>query len=79
MNMKKNSVAIRPVTGPGWIQPCEIARNVAPTPQRPAIMPDVPIFRRNLRPFLSTSVQAMIVMTMLTTLIARSDQFANAP
>ena len=43
------------------------------------MMPLVPSFRRNLRPFLSTSAQATTVITQFTILITASDMFANAP
>ena len=60
-------------------QPFEIARKIEPTPHRPMMMPLVPIFRRNLRPFLSTSAQATIVITQFMILMATSDTFAKAP
>ena len=56
-----------------------MARNVAPTPQRPIMIPLVPILRRNLRPFLSTRAQATTVITQFMILMATSEMFANAP
>ena len=79
MNMKKNTVAITPVVIEAAIHFWEMARNVRPTPESPMMMPLVPSLSRNLRPFLSTSVQATIVISMFITLMARSEKLANAP
>ena len=43
------------------------------------MMPDVPSFRRKVRPLRSTSATATSVITTLTILKPRSAQFANAP
>ena len=77
MNMKKKRVAATPVTIDAATHPLEIARKIVPTPQSPRMMPLVPSFRRNLRPFLSTSAQATTVITQFTILITASDMFAN--
>ena len=79
MNMKKNTVATTPVAIDAATTPLVMSRNTVPTPQSPTMMPPVPSFRRNLRPFLSTSVQATIVMNTLTSLMARSLKFAKTP
>ena len=77
--MKKNTVARTPVTIDGATHAFEMARKIVPTPVSPTMMPLVPIFSRNLRPFLSTRAQATIVMTQFMILIATSETFANAP
>ena len=79
MNMKKKIVARTPVTIDGATQVFEMARKIVPTPHSPTMMPAVPSFSRNLRPFLSTSAQATTVITQFMILIATSEMFANAP
>ena len=79
MNMKKNAVATMPVVMDATTTPFVMRRKVVATPQSPRMMPEVPSFRRNLRPLRSTIAHATTVMNTLTSLIARSEKLANTP